>query len=223
MQSEELISSSGGRMKIGHRWLDFPEFKILSGQKIAIAGKNGAGKSVFLRHLMGWSQPIEGHLFSSLWNRPGKIAWFTHQRNPYMDLLVEDVLWMGLAKKDHLHVQSVLRTYELSSLMQQSAQWLSDGEWVRLMMARIALHKPQMALLDEPTAHLDFIYKEEWKSWVREWNKLGISVCCATHDVDWIMTEADEIWWIEEQQLSILSPMEFSAKFKKNDNSPGNH
>jgi ABC-type Mn2+/Zn2+ transport system ATPase subunit len=219
MQSDALISSSGGRIKLGNRSLDFPELAIHSGRKIAIAGKNGAGKSVFLRHLMGWSQPVEGKLFSSLWKRPGKIAWFTNQRNPFMDLLVEDVLWMGVDKKVDTDIDSIVSNYELNSLMNQAAQWLSDGEWVRLMMARIALHKPQLAILDEPTAHLDFLYKEEWKIWVKEWSEQGISVVCATHDVDWMINEADEIWWIDEQKLSILSPTEFGMQFKKNDNS----
>jgi ABC-type Mn2+/Zn2+ transport system ATPase subunit len=218
MQSEKLLSSTPGRIKLGSRGIEFPALMVASGQRIAVAGKNGAGKSVLLRHLMGWIKPQAGNFLSPLWNQPGKLAWYTNQRNPYLDLLVEDVLWMGIVNKDPERLMHISLEYELNSLMGKSVQWLSDGEWVRLMMARIALQLPKLVILDEPTAHLDFIYKEKWKAWVTAWCNEGVSVICATHDVDWMIAEANEIWWIEGEKLAICSPNEFKGKFKKNDN-----
>jgi ABC-type Mn2+/Zn2+ transport system ATPase subunit len=209
MNFEELIKTTSGKIQLGEKHLYFPELLVGSGEVIALVGKNGTGKSVFLRHLMNWLSPAEGNIASSLWSQKGKIGWMSNKREQFADLWVSDVIRLGEHNLRQEVLTDVLHRFSLQNAENQSIQTLSDGEWIRVMMARFYYHQPPLIIMDEPTAHLDYHYKKQWETWVEELKDREISIICATHDLEWIKSKSDAVWYIQGDQLSIKSPQHF--------------
>jgi iron complex transport system ATP-binding protein len=104
---------------------------------------------------------------------------------------------------------------ELMTIRHQSMNTISDGEWMRMMMARVMLQQPNMIIMDEPTAHLDFYYKSYWMSWVRKLAENGVTVICASHDEAWLKT-TDLILGVNEKDIQMYNPIDFTFESLKN-------
>ena len=204
MHSRSLITVEAGYLVMGNKVLHFPDLSIDQGRLIALVGKNGTGKSVWLRHLMGWVKPVSGSVHSDLWRLGNLIAWVNNSRESFADLWVIDVLLLGSEKKDSLLLEEVLQKFNLEVLKNQSIQTLSDGEWMRVRMARLFYHLPPLILMDEPTAHLDFEYADWWKNWAQELISKGCSIVCATHDLAWASQSADQVWMLEQGRIQLM-------------------
>jgi len=205
MHSESLIQVKAGCLSVGNRTLHFPDLSLEKGSLIALVGRNGAGKSVWLRHLMGWSVPLTGHIHSQLWSQGNQIAWVNNSRESFADLWVIDVLLLGGEKGSSSHVMDVLGKFNLVALKEQSIQTLSDGEWMRVRMARLFYHLPPLILMDEPTAHLDFEYRNWWEEWTQELISNGCSIVCATHDLQWAAKAAHQVWMLEAGKIQLIA------------------
>jgi iron complex transport system ATP-binding protein len=204
MHSESLITVKAGSLSLGKRTLDFPDLTVEKGSLIALVGRNGSGKSVWLRHLMGWSVPLTGNVHSLLWSQGNQIAWVNNSRESFADLWVIDVLLLGGAKANSSNLMDVLTKFNLVALKEQSIQTLSDGEWMRVRMARLFYHQPPLILMDEPTAHLDFEYRLWWEEWTQELISNGCSIVCATHDLQWASKAAHQVWMLEQGRIQLM-------------------
>jgi ABC-type cobalamin/Fe3+-siderophores transport system ATPase subunit len=201
MDSNRWIGIEAGHVALGNRLFHFPDLQVGAGEVIAVVGKNGVGKSVWLRHLMGWLTPAAGKISSVLWNQKNQMAWVNNHRESFADLWVEDVITLGEHSQDKQGIEAVLLKFDLKAKREQSIQTLSDGEWMRVRMARLFYHQPSVILMDEPSAHLDFEYKIGWEGWVKELQTLGSTIICATHDLQWASEAAHKVWWIQDDQL----------------------
>lgn len=171
------------------------------GMGVAIAGRNGAGKSVLLR--------------SILRTMKGNIGWVSNYREPFLDMRVQEVIEIVQTQKNDMKIEAILQTFSLMALRHQAVNTLSDGEFMRLMLARVTAQDPLLFLLDEPDAHLDFYYKQELKDIVASWLKQGKVVIYSTHDESWVQN-AQQVWWIEAGNVQLQSPGQF--EFQKNRN-----
>jgi iron complex transport system ATP-binding protein len=104
---------------------------------------------------------------------------------------------------------------ELLSIRHQSMNTISDGEWMRMMMARVMLQEPALILMDEPTAHLDFFYKSYWTKWITNLSQNGVTIICASHDESWLKT-TDMIIGVNEKEVQLYSPIDFTFESLKN-------
>ncbi|WP_233114503.1 ATP-binding cassette domain-containing protein, partial [Aggregatibacter actinomycetemcomitans] len=128
------------------------------GHSLLIQGQSGVGKTTLLRTVAGLWLYAQGEVFC-----PQHNTLFLSQR-PYLpqgDLLTALYYPNSTEKADLAEVSKVLQQVQLAHLQDRLAQeqdWsriLSLGEQQRLAFARLLLHKPQVALLDEATASLD--------------------------------------------------------------------
>ena len=129
------------------------------GQKIALVGANGLGKSTLLKTLVGLVSPLSG---SYIIGNNVKIGYFDQQMAQYTSnkTVMDDFHDEFPALSDY-EVRSALGAFLFSGDdVFKSVDVLSGGEKVRLALCKIFKRKPNFLILDEPTNHMDIIGKE---------------------------------------------------------------
>jgi len=136
----------------------FKNFNLLLevGEKIAILGANGVGKSTMLKTLVGELQPDNGTV---KWSENAQIGYYAqdHEYEFENDLTVFD--WMSQWKQegdDEQAVRSILgRLLFSQDDIKKPAKVLSGGEKGRMLFGKLMMEKPNILVMDEPTNHLD--------------------------------------------------------------------
>jgi ATP-binding cassette subfamily F protein 3 len=145
----------------GHRTLfGNASLNAVRKERIAIVGRNGVGKTTFLKVLQGEMEPREGAIN---WGGAVNCAWYDQeQAQLHNENTVLEELWDRYPKMTQHQVKTIL-----ASIMFGPEDWekrikaLSGGERARLLMAVVMLSGANVLLLDEPTNHLDFMTQEE--------------------------------------------------------------
>jgi ATPase subunit of ABC transporter with duplicated ATPase domains len=145
---------------ISKRWPETvvcEEFRALvtRGEKVAIIGPNGVGKSTLCKMLVGALQPDEGTL---TWGHEASVGYLAqeHRESIPNDTTVADYLHSFDPKADNQDVRGLLgRMLFKGEEGLKPTRALSGGEAVRLIFSRLMLTKDSVLVLDEPTNHLD--------------------------------------------------------------------
>lgn len=129
------------------------------GDRVAVIGQNGTGKSTFVKTLMGLLDPLEG---SYLFGHQIETGYFDQQLAQFSSgKTVLEELWDEYPSLDRTTVRSVLGQFLFSADdVFKTVDVLSGGEKVRLSFARLLLKHANFLILDEPTNHLDIPGKE---------------------------------------------------------------
>jgi ATPase subunit of ABC transporter with duplicated ATPase domains len=150
------------------------DLEVWFGERVAVLGSNGSGKSHFLRLLAAGGsdpdiehRPVAGTPLTSVAHtgsarlgarvRPG---WFaqTHEHPELIGRTLLDILWRGDEHRDGMGREQAARAldrYELAGASEQSFETLSGGQQARLQILLLELSGATMLLLDEPTDNLD--------------------------------------------------------------------
>lgn len=134
-------------------------FDLLKGQKVALVGANGVGKSTFLKALLGRVRPEAG---SIRWGRNVKVSYFEQEQlDLHPQKTVIDELWDRFPATYEQDLRNVLGGLRFTgeSIYRQVGM-LSGGEKARLKFAIMMYEEGNVLLLDEPTNHLDLATKE---------------------------------------------------------------
>jgi ATPase subunit of ABC transporter with duplicated ATPase domains len=133
------------------------DFEVLFGERVAILGPNGTGKSHFLRLLAG--EPVAHSGVARLGARvlPGYFSQ-THDRPELRDVAVLDAVMQ--AGHDRAKAMATLRRYGLHGGATQPFAALSGGQQARLQVLLLELSGANLLLLDEPTDNLDLASAE---------------------------------------------------------------
>jgi len=153
-------------------------FEVFFGDRIAVLGKNGTGKSHFLRLISGdQSVKYSGNFKVGARVEIGYFAQ-THAHPEFENKTLLEILWqmyslqLGPAK-------SVLRKYEIHNQAEQKFSSLSGGQQARFQVLLLELSGSTLLLLDEPTDNLDLASAESLEKALEEYEGTVISV---THD-----------------------------------------
>lgn len=190
--------------------------EIHPGELLALIGPNGSGKTTLLRALSGVLRPQGGAVYLDFTGgnirpisaiRPKELARLLaaleQETHVAFDFTVEELVSLG--RLPHLHKLSPLSTHDRQAVeeamrrvgvlefAQRSVQELSGGERRRAFLALALAQKPQILLLDEPTAHLDLKYQIEIMELVRRLTKQGLGVIAALHDLNLAARYADRV------------------------------
>ena len=205
------------------------ERKILSSLNLSInsddvtviMGPNGAGKSIFLKILNGILTPTSGCI---TWNNKKQFSdtlntqAFVFQKPillrrsvianlDYMDSVLE---YKKKISKDRL-----LEIVQLQKQKNQPARMLSLGEQQRLSLIRSLMLRPNLLLLDEPTANLDPASTKIIEDIVLNLKKMGIKIIFVTHNILQAKRIADEIIFLNEgKMVEHLNKQEFFSNSK---------
>ncbi len=135
------------------------DFDLMRGEKIAIVGRNGVGKSTFLKALLGRLKPEAG---SIRWGRNVKVSYFEQEQldlHPGKTALAE--LWDRFPAAYERDVRTMLGNLRFSGeTIYKRVEMLSGGEKARLKFAIMMYEEGNVLLLDEPTNHLDLATRE---------------------------------------------------------------
>ncbi len=166
------------------------DLRVMNGDKIAIVGYNGMGKTTLLRLLAGVREPTEGKAVFGYHVAPG------YQSQDLAETMNPDETVFGIAKA----AAGALPEKELRNRLggfgfdvndcAKQVKVLSGGEKIRLAFVRIFLNPPNFLLLDEPTTHLDLEGRETLQKAVRDYNG---TVVLVSHDVEFVRGTATNI------------------------------
>ena len=132
---------------------------ILQGEKVAIIGPNGKGKSTFLKTLMEQVSPLSGEF---LFGHQIEVGYFDQELAQFdtNNTVLEEV-WNDFSELNRTEVRTALGCFLFSGEdVFKTVDCLSGGEKVRLSFVKLMLSHPNFLMMDEPTNHLDLIGKE---------------------------------------------------------------
>ena len=178
-------------------------FSQQAGQKLALAGESGTGKSTLLQIIAGLIQPsggevrvngsrVRGPAETLVPGHPG-VAYLTQNSALPHSLRVEQVLRYA-NKRPAGEAQLVYELCRIDHLADRRTDQLSGGEQQRVALARLLLGEPELLLLDEPFSNLDRVHKRQLQAIIEELGlRLGITCLLVSHDPADTLAWADEI------------------------------
>jgi energy-coupling factor transport system ATP-binding protein len=169
-------------------------------------GENGAGKTTLTRHFNGLLKPETGEV--SFYGtpvhrlRPSERAaavgvCFQNPNDQFFETVVRKEILAGpkrMQKIDWQWFETLSDTLDLHPLLDRSPFRLSEGEKRRVALGAILAMRPQVLVLDEPTAGLDGRLKETLARLCTAVAEMGIATVVVTHDLDFARATADR--WI---------------------------
>lgn len=178
--------------------LDRVSLEIEPGRFTVILGRNGSGKSTLFKVLAGAARPCRGRVFLagrpsdalSARQRSGILGYLPQFIRPVFPFRAADVVLTGCAgrvrfspgKEDTERAKKAMDRVGISHLADRAFTELSGGEQQMVMIARVLVQDPQIILLDEPTAHLDFHFQARVLALVRRLTDQGRTIVSVLHD-----------------------------------------
>lgn len=197
-----LLSVQGLRKAYGDRTLlDIERMELQRGKSYLLMGDNGVGKTTLLRILTGLERAQAG-IFSFDGVRYDEAAVrarlaprmvYVHQHSYVFNTSVADNIGYGLTgipkRERAARVQAGMAWANVEHLAKVPPHRLSGGEKQRVALARAWVLRPELLLLDEPTANLDDAAREQVAELIRHMRDANNCVLIATHDHDLIKLE----------------------------------
>ena len=167
------------------------EFTIERGQKIALVGRNGEGKTTFARMLAGELEPSEGEIKLGA---NVNIGYYAQNQDDLMDgeFTVFDTLDRVAVGDIRTRLRDILGAFLFRGEdIEKRVKVLSGGERSRLAMARLMLEPYNLLILDEPTNHMDMRSKDILKNAIQKYDG---TVVVVSHDREFLDGLVDRIY-----------------------------
>ncbi|HJV17466.1 MAG TPA: ABC-F family ATP-binding cassette domain-containing protein [Bacillales bacterium] len=168
------------------------DITIERGDKLAIIGCNGVGKSTLLKTMLGKINPLNGsvergdYIYPSYFEQEVKAAGITP---------IDDV-WNAFPSMDQHQVRAALARCGLKNEhISRPLNQLSGGEQAKVRLCKLMMNESNLILFDEPTNHLDIDAKAELKRALKAYKGTVVLVC---HEPDFYEDWVTKVWNVEE-------------------------
>jgi tungstate transport system ATP-binding protein len=179
------------------------DLRIAAGERVALIGANGSGKSTLLRVLHGLLRPSAGSVLrdgatrqAMVFQRPFALR-MTALSNVALALWLRGTRWRDAKEQALLALGRV----GLGAVALRNARTLSGGQLQRLALARAWVLKPQVLLLDEPTASLDPHAKREVEALMADFAASGMTLVFASHNLGQVKRLATRVVYMEQGRV----------------------
>ena len=165
------------------------------GEKIAVTGTNGIGKTTFLKSVLGLIPAVSGKAVLGDYLYKG---YFEQEIKPGNNTCIEEI-WETFPSYTQYEVRSALAKCGLTTEhIESKVRVLSGGEQAKVRLCKLINVETNILLLDEPTNHLDIDAKDELKRALKEYKGAVLIVC---HEPDFYEDLVDKVWNLEEYSL----------------------
>ena len=208
--------------KNGFRVIKDLNLKIAYSENVILIGPNGSGKSSLIEVINRNIYPvianesklkIFGKELINLWELRKRISTVNNdiknRINP--NLQVFDLILSGLygrycyvqnkSERDSYKVEKIMKKMNISNLSKKYFSYLSDGEKKISLIARALIKKPDILILDEPIANLDYKSKFFVLDKINELSKLNTRIFCVTHDISMITRIYDRVLMLKDGKI----------------------
>lgn len=192
MQPEPLIEATGLAAGYeGKAAITGVDFALRTGERMALLGPNGGGKTTLLRAILGELRPLEGGLRVGV--RCATVPQTERSRLDYpvsaLDVAVMGALsrlpwWRRPGRREREAARRALERVGLGDLADVTFGKLSGGQRQRVLIARSLVQEAQVLLLDEPFSGLDQPSAERLEELIATLATEGHGVLIATHDLE---------------------------------------
>ena len=209
-------------IKNGYEVIKNLNLKLRYGENIILIGPNGSGKSSLVELINRTVYPIrkkdtvfkmfnEEHI--NIWELRKKISTVNYdvkiRINP--NLKVADLIISGLygvynkipnnSEKDNSLAEYLMEKMSLTNLSKKLFSHLSEGEQKITLIARALIKKPNILILDEPTANLDLKSKFYVIDQLKKISQLNTNIVCITHDISMITEIYNRIIMLKDRKI----------------------
>lgn len=195
------------RLKTGYAPNFFEtSFVLERGQKLAVIGRNGIGKSTLLKTMLGEVEPVSG---IAHWGDRVEIGYFDqHVAGRTSEKTVLNEFWDEFPGLQQSDVRKYLGTFLFrQDDVHKKVSELSGGERARLNFAKIFKKQPNVLLLDEPTNHMDLLGKEKLEDIFEQYTGTIVFV---THDRYFVKKIADSFLYFDNNR-----PIYFKGSYEE--------
>ena len=206
---EVVLSVEGYDVAFDESILENVSFALKAGEKVAIVGANGTGKTTMLREIYKNAHPA----FS--FGENVEVGFLSQLHGEMLDeskTVYEEFESLGFEKKAEIYHYLKEYCFEEETLTQKIGQ-LSGGEQNLLQLAKIAVSKANLLLLDEPTSHLDTYSQIALEKAVSEYKG---AVLMVSHDFYTIVNCADYVLFVDEKSMRSMRIRSFRKKIYEN-------
>lgn len=189
----------------GRRAVDDLSFDVLPGEVFSLLGPNGAGKTTAVRMLIGVIRPDEGRISVTIDGTtssvmpPLRTSYLPEDRGLYREVPVLRTLvyfgqLRGLEKEEATRrALEWLERVNLLDRRNERVDALSKGNQQRVQLIASIIHRPTLAILDEPFTGLDPLSQEFFLDLVRELREGGTTIVLCAHQMDLVERVADRV------------------------------
>lgn len=172
------------------------------GERVALMGPSGAGKTTVLRAIAGLEPQMGGRISSS---PPGMVFQFHHlfeHLTALQNVSLAPVHVSGVARVEaEAKARALLEHLGVGHRADARPRELSGGEAQRVAIARALAMKPLLLLMDEPTASLDPVRRDELAATVRSLSADGTTILISTHDAAFASACIDRVLLLHDGRL----------------------
>lgn len=169
------------------------------GQKVALVGANGIGKTTLLRSILGEIKPLSGSVERG---EHLHIGYFEQEMKTENNNTCIEEIWNEFPSLSQYEVRAALAKCGLTTKhIESKVSVLSGGEKAKVRFCKLINNETNLLVLDEPTNHLDVDAKDELKRALKEYKG---SILFISHEPDFYQDIATDIWNVESWTTKIF-------------------
>ncbi|AST93848.1 heme ABC transporter ATP-binding protein [Sutcliffiella cohnii] len=181
-------------LEVGYSEPLFPKMNVTieRGDRIAVVGSNGVGKSTLLKTILGKIEPLSGKRILGDFVFP---SYFEQEMKAGNITPIDDV-WAAFPSMDQHQVRAALARCGLKNEhISRPLNQLSGGEQAKVRLCKLMMHESNWLVFDEPTNHLDVVAKEELKRAIKAYKG---TVLLVSHEPSFYEDWVTKVWNVEE-------------------------